>query len=269
MSERNKNGNDELSDFLRYQENRMTERERNAFERKLQTDPFAAEASEGLEETDPSIAEKDLAGLRMQIKKRANRKQRVLWYRIAASVAVLIIISAIFIITDKRKQPEQLAYTPADQQTEEIQIIKDKPLTETREPAGLPVEKTHESKKEEIPAEKAMPAKSERARKISDTVMVNEYTPPHPTNGRADFDKYIQDNIRRPDTTTIGQRVVVVVNFNVNADGKIDSIKVIRSPGKIFSNEAIRLIKEGPAWKPAEENGKKINGEVRIRIVFK
>jgi TonB family protein len=289
MSERNKNGNDELSDFLRYQENRMTERERNAFERKLQTDPFAAEASEGLEGTDPSIAEKDLAGLSMQIKKRANRKQRVLWYRIAASVAVLMIISAIFIITDKRKHPEQLAYTPADQQTEEIQIIKDKPLTETREPAGLPVEKTHESKKEEIPAEnkermrvaevaapdqvyaaeKAMPAKSARARKISDTVMVNEYTPPRPVNGRADFDKYIQDNIGRPDTTTTGQRMVVVLNFNVNADGKIDSIKVIRSPGKIFSDEAIRLIREGPDWKPAEENGKAINDKVRIRIVFK
>ena len=83
------------------------------------------------------------------------------------------------------------------------------------------------------------------------------------------FNKYIEDNLRRPDTETDGQRVVVVLNFRVDMNGKIDSIKVIKSPGKIFSDEAVRLIKEGPAWKPAEENGKIIDDEVRIRIVFK
>jgi TonB family protein len=63
--------------------------------------------------------------------------------------------------------------------------------------------------------------------------------------------------------------VVVVLNFRVDTEGKIDSIRIIRSPNKNFSDEAIRLIKEGPGWKPAEENGKTINDEVRIRIVFR
>ena len=94
------------------------------------------------------------------------------------------------------------------------------------------------------------------------------YTPPLPVNGRIHFDKYMQDNIRRPDTTTAGQSVVVVLNFLVTTDGKIDSIIVVRSPGKIFSDEAIRMIKEGPEWKPAVKNGKTINDEVRIRIIF-
>jgi TonB family protein len=102
-----------------------------------------------------------------------------------------------------------------------------------------------------------------------DEEAANEYNPPHPANGKADFDRYIRDNIRRPDTTTAGQRVVVVLNFRVDTEGKIDSIRIIRSPGKSFSDEAIRLIREGPEWKPAEENGKAINDEVRIRIVFK
>ncbi len=98
---------------------------------------------------------------------------------------------------------------------------------------------------------------------------VPQYTPPLPMNGRTAFNKYIQENIRRPDTSTTGQRVVVLLNFKVTENGKIDSISVIRSPGNIFSNEAIRLIMEGPSWKPAEENGKVISDEVRIRIVFK
>jgi TonB family protein len=255
-----------------------------------------------------------------------------------------MVLSAIFIITDKRKEPEQLAYSPVEQTKEEIQILKEEPVTESLEYAELPAEEkqkaaidqvirsqppartaadvvenekkteTREDKviieqqeavmaAEEVrpvtadAAKKAMPSKSVRTIKTSDTITeftpdtseislnevvvvgygvrdvaddaVKEYTPPLPANGRSAFDKYIRDNIRRPDTTTSGQRVVVVLNLIVNPDGKIDSIKVVRSPGKIFSDEAIRLIIEGPAWKPAEENGSAIRDEVRIRIVFK
>jgi len=43
----------------------------------------------------------------------------------------------------------------------------------------------------------------------------------------------------------------------------------VRSPGRIFSEEAIRLLKEGPEWKPAISNGKTTEDKIRIRIVFK
>jgi len=330
MSEKNKSKNDHLPDFLRYKQNKMTDRERNAFERRLQKDPFGEEASEGFEGIDPELAAKDVSELRKRVNRRTSENRRVIWYRIAASVAVLTILSAIFIITDKRKVPEQLAYSPAEQQKEEIQILKEEPVTEKYEYAAFPVEEKQptavipekstraplikaENEKQEaiitanvakpdqaVASEKAIPAKTAITRKPSGTGMetrtdsaavaqdeivvvgygvrgagdeaeeaVNEYTPPRPVNGRADFDKYIRDNIRRPDTTTAGQRVVVVLNFSVNPDGKIDSIKVVRSPGKIFSDEAIRLLKDGPEWKPAEENGTTVSDEVRIRIVFK
>jgi TonB family protein len=227
-----------------------------------------------------------------------------------------MILSSIFIFTEKRKPSEQLSYAPVTQQSKDLQTLNNRTQTETKPPTAVPVEKKEEeisAKNRELirvavpaepvqfsPSEKAMSTKSVRAGKTSDTVMefkpdssavnlneivvvgygargagdeaeeaMNEYTPPHPVNGRADFDKYIRENIRRPDTTTTGQRAVVVLNFNVNAEGKIDSIRIIRSPGKIFSDEAIRLIKEGPEWKPAEENGNAISDEVRIRIVFK
>ena len=344
MSENIKNGNDQLPDFLRYKQNKMTDRERNAFERNLQKDPFAAEAYEGFEAIDPDLAEKDVSELRKELKKRTGGNQRIIWYRIAASVAVLMILSAIFIITDKREEPEQLAYSPAEQKKVEIQILKEEPVKESLEYAALPVEekqkvesdqekssptaaraagaevkneKKAETREDQVliehheavmaadevrpvmadAAEKAMPSKSARLIKTSDTVTENKpdtsdinlnevvvvgygtrgdidevaknYTPPLPVTGRSAFDKYIRDNIRRPDTTTSGQRVVVVLNFNVNPGGKIDSIKVLRSPARIFSDEAIRLIMEGPSWKPAEENGKTITDEVRVRIVFK
>lgn len=96
-----------------------------------------------------------------------------------------------------------------------------------------------------------------------------DYVPPQPVNGKSEFDKYIRENIHRPDTVTTGQRIVVVVSFLVRTDGSIDSIRIFRSPGKLFSNEAIRLIRSGPSWMPARDNGKKIDDEVRVRVVFR
>jgi TonB family protein len=95
------------------------------------------------------------------------------------------------------------------------------------------------------------------------------YVPPQPLNGKAEFDKYVQTNLHRPDSTTDSHRIVVVISFLVRTDGSVDSIRIIRSPGKRFSDEAIRVIKSGPYWKPAEDNGKPIEDNVRMRIVFK
>jgi TonB family protein len=295
----------------------MTKREEHAFQRNLQKDPFADEASEGLEGIDPRLAEKDIQRLGKQLKKRTTNKQKVLWYSIAASVAVLMILSSIFVIVSKNETDEQIAYSPAPapapseelrttpEEKEALQITRiDEPVPEIPEKSKevtdaiqIPVSETAEKNelKEEVistgdqdaamvakaeepenqvAAGRAMAAKSVLAKETGyidyakEDTAVN-YAPPLPINGKDSFDMYIRDNIRRPDTATTGQRAVVLLSFLVTSDGKIDSINVVRSPGQFFSDEAIRLIKEGPAWKPAEENGKVINDEVRIRIVFK
>jgi len=64
-------------------------------------------------------------------------------------------------------------------------------------------------------------------------------------------------------------RAVVVMNFTVGYDGKPTQVMVLKSPGKAFSDEAIRLLVEGPDWRPAEMDGLKIDQATRIRIVFK
>lgn len=331
MSEKDKKVKDQLSDFLLYRGNKMTHKERNAFERKLQKDSFAEEASEGFKEIDPGHAENDVLKLRKQVKRRTLVKQRAIWFRIAASVAILMILSSIFIIINKNKPSEQIAYTPASPQSEEVMaspepkaakekleskeqeaLIHEKSKqvqVEVKKPEGQPFKENevrpikenevqpvieNDVKAENISevsqdaviveeaaeptklvaAERAIAAKSVMANNAKATYFelkdtLSGYIPAQPINGKADFDRYVLANIRRPDTTTAGQRVVVVLNFIVNATGNLDSIKAIRSPGKIFSDEAIRLIKEGPAWKPADENGKAITDEVRISIVFK
>jgi TonB family protein len=94
------------------------------------------------------------------------------------------------------------------------------------------------------------------------------YSPPQPIDGNESFDKYIEDNLRNPAALTEGEKAEVVISFRIRSSGVIDSVNVILSPGKEFSDEAIRLIKEGPPWKPAMNNGEIIDDKVRIRIVF-
>ena len=92
---------------------------------------------------------------------------------------------------------------------------------------------------------------------------------PQPVDGNSNFRKYIEENIKKPLGQPQGEDAVAVVSFIVRTTGAIDSIKVISSPGDEFAREAIRLIREGPPWKPAEVNGRTIDNEVSLRIVFK
>lgn len=340
MSEKHKNIAGKPDEFLQYRRKRMTGKEMNDFERHLQKDPFAEEASEGFENADPDQAERDLLMLRKQITKRTV-PHRIPWYGIAASIAVLMILLSVLVVTNK-KEPAEIAYAPQVQN----KVENEKPAPETKvvppvkqipEPAPVKIpekvsEEVAQNKRvaeipvsdEVISADNAREEKKpveglkmatephpvfikEKApvlrnaivtdtsgdttneiRLESDISALNEIVvvgygaakkkdnedeyikiPPEPVGGRTEFDRYIRAYISRPDTATSGQRVVVVLEFTVRNNGLIDSIKVVRSPGRSFSDEAIRLLKEGPAWKPATENGNPVNDKIRLRIVFR
>ncbi|HOS71292.1 MAG TPA: energy transducer TonB [Bacteroidales bacterium] len=95
------------------------------------------------------------------------------------------------------------------------------------------------------------------------------YIAPQPVNGDNSFSKYIEENIRKPQTLPEGENAVAVVSFVVKTSGDVDGIKVLSSPGEEYTAEAIRLIREGPAWKPAENNGMAVEDQKMLRIVFK
>ena len=345
MSENLENIKEKLSVFFRYHSGRMSGKERNAFEKKLQKDPFSDDALKGLEQIGQEQAEKDIAGLMTRLGKRTGNRGRVIWYRVAASVAVLMIISSLFLII-KRERPEKPAsgipahIIPEKKiQTPELPIVAEntRPEKGVQEKQNAGEKKISEpSVREKAPAREKEPAvatpeigeevmadeaqkpqnqaraapmkKSDTAMLVasftgmktkefraaqdssvevklepstespSDIVVVGHesakgtekgYVPPQPLNGKALFDKYIRDSLKRPVSLPSGQRIVVVLALKVGSEGKIDSIGVIRSPSGIFSEEAIRLIRQGPDWKPAEINGKPINDEVMVRIIFR
>ena len=408
MRDRNKNKRIKFPDFFRYISDKMSGEERNSFERELQKDAFAREASEGFASLEPDEALQDISDLEKRLKKRVANRQLLIFYRIAASIAVLVTVASLFIIIERKTSPKEIAVVT--DQPESIEITKSLPVTavpdkkEFAEKPTVRIEKKSElsadrqgKKQSELSGKEAIssdyknmdstekivaepmkePLRSEKAAaaapllskekkysflqaegkvisaeddmpvpgvsivvKGTNTGVVTDmdgnfkitlpdserrtlvasfigmetkefnaspdknvnirldpslsslsevvvtgygvsksepaienqpegYLPPQPAGGKSAFDKYIQANIVWPDTSISSHKGVVVLNFLVHTDGRIDSIKIIKSPGSQFSDEAIRLLREGPAWKPAEEDGKPVEDEVRLRIVFK
>lgn len=78
-------------EFRKYLGNRMNDAERNHFERKLQKDPFAAEAVEGFEHTTADNLEKDIAEIKSRIRNTKRRSVIGYW---AAAATVLLLVTA-------------------------------------------------------------------------------------------------------------------------------------------------------------------------------
>lgn len=85
-----------------------------------------------------------------------------------------------------------------------------------------------------------------------------------------DLNKYLADNMRYPEgakTNHVQGRVIV--HFVVTEDGSIEGAKVTRSIHKELDEEAIRLIRAMPKWKPAKQNGRPVKVYYTLPVSFK
>lgn len=61
----------------------------------------------------------------------------------------------------------------------------------------------------------------------------------------------------------------VFTQFVVNKKGKVEHIKVIKSPNDLLSNEVIRVVKTSPDWTPGKQSGKAVDVSMTIPVIFK
>jgi len=69
-----------------------------------------------------------------------------------------------------------------------------------------------------------------------------------PVIGLPAFNRYIENN-KKNLSDSIHNQGEVIISFIVREDGALSDFKIEKSLSKQTDNEAIRLIKEGPAWK--------------------
>lgn len=402
--------------FLRYARNRMHGKERNAFERRLQKDPFEAEAAEGLSMIRPEEAEEDIRMLQGRIKRMTTSARPLRFQRVAAILVLLLATAALItIVSTDRKQPlvsenlkdrnevtvlniseasplrRNTSASPATRAGEAINApgISDDKILQGYDTmmiamaeAGLEENRGREETKalkrdasatttgaiaaraaenrslpgkitgivissddnqplagvsinmpgktygtisdingrfvintgtdsssrliasfigmetmevsatagsdliitmnsdnvsldEVVVTAYSVSKKKEATGSVSTVISEEESQPPEqyisafPVTGDSEFRKYIMENLRYPVGGNLSRREVVIVSMTVRTDGSLDSLEVIKSPGALYSEEALRIIREGPAWAPATLNGNPVEEVVRVRIVFR
>lgn|GEM_PF-5027371 len=80
-------------------------------------------------------------------------------------------------------------------------------------------------------------------------------------DGLAGWTKFLEKNLNRDLPVNNGVPAgiyTVVVSFVVNKEGVISEVQAETDPGFGTSAEAVRAIKKGPNWIPAEQNGTKV-----------
>lgn len=94
-------------------------------------------------------------------------------------------------------------------------------------------------------------------------------TPAAFPGGEAAQEKYIAENLKYPaQAKENGIEGVVSVVFTVKADGSIGNIKIKRMVDPDLEGEAIRLVKNMPAWIPANDNGSPVESVAETDIPF-
>lgn len=88
------------------------------------------------------------------------------------------------------------------------------------------------------------------------------YREPAPVTGFTAFENYLKTKTVNPDNKYSG---TVRVSFVVMPDGSLQDFKILRHLNDVCDAEAIRVIKEGPAWAPASDRKPT---KVKVRVKF-
>jgi len=85
--------------------------------------------------------------------------------------------------------------------------------------------------------------------------------------GQKAWGKFLTENLKWPDPV-IDAQGKVYIGFIVESDGRLTNIKIIRGIVAPFDNEALRVIKKSPKWKPKIINGIPVRSGYTVPISF-
>lgn len=90
-----------------------------------------------------------------------------------------------------------------------------------------------------------------------------------PAGGYPAFRQYLLDSLDYPEKARErSQQGTVRLQFVVQADGRLSDIKVVRRLTPECDEEAIRLLKDGPAWFPGVQNNRRMARKVELNVPF-
>lgn len=127
------------------------------------------------------------------------------------------------------------------------------------------------AKEAEEAAKQAIDRTDEALEKLDDILpaAAAEVQPTFNGGGSDAFVKYVQDNLVYPQVAIDnGESGRVVVNFIVDANGKIKNARVVTSVSNTLDAEALRVVNSAPDWTPAKVGGKAVPVAYSVPVVF-
>lgn len=154
------------------------------------------------------------------------------------------------------QQPEVIEVPDEEKIDEEIEVNLD---VEFKEEAPPPP-----PQKIDLPP--PPPPKEEKEEKIF--MIVEDQA--MPKGGLKKFYRYIGKNLKYPSQARrMGVEGKVYIQFVVEKDGSITDIKILKGIGSGCDEEAVRVLKKAPKWKPGKQRGVPVRVRRSIPIVFK
>lgn len=151
---------------------------------------------------------------------------------------------------------------PKVQQPEIVEVPDEEEIEEEIE-VNLDVEVTEETVIEEVIEEE--PEEEE----VEQVFLIVE-DQPEPNGGMGAFYEYLGKKIRYPEQARrMGVEGRVFVEFVVDKDGSLTEIKVVKGIGAGCDDEAIRVLKNAPKWKPGKQRGRPVKVKMTVPVFFK
>jgi protein TonB len=151
----------------------------------------------------------------------------------------------------KKVQPEIIEVPDEEEIEEEIEI-------------DLDVEMTEETVIEEVVFEEA--PEDEEVDEIF-TIVEDQ---PTPNGGYPAFYQYVQKKLKYPaQARRMGIEGKVFVQFVVDKDGTLTEVTAVKGIGAGCDQEAVRVIKGAPKWKPGKQRGRSVKVRMILPITFK
>ena len=163
-------------------------------------------------------------------------------------------------ITKQEEQKPQPVEVP--KQTTQLEIVQDDVETED-------ININAEVEQNEVIEEYVAPEVVEEEVVEQEIFQIVEEMPSFP-GGEGKLLEYVAKNIKYPQIAReTGIQGRVFVGFVVEPDGSVSNVKILRGIGGGCDEEAMRVIKSLPKWKPGKQRGKAVRVSYQIPVMFK
>ena len=163
-------------------------------------------------------------------------------------------------ITKQEEQKPQPVEMP--KQTTQLEIVEDDVEVED-------IEINAEVEQNEVIEEYVAPEVVEDDVVEQEIFKIVEEMPAFP-GGEAKLMEYVAKNVKYPQIAReTGIQGRVFVNFVVEPDGSVSNVSVLRGIGGGCDEEAMRVVKNMPKWKPGKQRGKPVRVQYMLPVNFK